>query len=202
MNQILPFKYLWAIISAILISMVVSNYMTMSTMVYLSPVITIIFFLTKSIYENKKNAMVSILFSILGIFLLKTTPPIIAGLFIGLCYISDIIIVDHGVNEGCKDFTIWDHKNLIILLLLSAIRMVILGLDALPTTIYNQDNIENHVIITSEHIQQVDLPILIQDETDIKIAYEKKWRYIRTIHCEDTDLECMRQKIELFNQKD
>lgn len=37
-------------------------------------------------------------------------------------------------------------------------------------------------------------------DVDIHLDYERKYRYLRTIHCEDTDFKCMENKLKVLNK--
>lgn len=187
MKQIIPFKYIWIGIIIIISMLLGFHIISLMTMLYLIPIITICIMFLKSLYTDKKTAIVSIFVCLIGVIaLMNIIFPIAAGV-IGLLTCLDLWIFEKSeLEETCGKFdinnSITSTLGFLGLLIINS-SFILVGFAATPSNKL-KDSITNHLVIDRKGIVYYDNAKVIKEDIDNQqIDYEKKYRYIRTISC-------------------
>lgn len=164
------------------------------------PIITIGIMFLKSLYTNQIKDLISLIACLIGIVTLMTSMWEMAAILIGLLTCLDLYLWIR--NEQCGEFTIDDSKindfGFSLLFIINVI-IVLMGMSFLAVN--PGYSIVNQIHIDEKGIEYDLKPKLIEEDMATRqIDYQRKYRYAKTIYCEDTDIDCLNYKIKIAQE--
>lgn len=169
-------------------------------------------------FIKPQNSAVTIIFCAISILVLLNIIFPTASALIGLFFLIDLMLFEFdypdeaecGIDVGFHYDSNLNLCGMIVLVTINGALLINGAGDIIlfvtPISEITKDNMRNHLKINKQGIIydkeefEPSLKDSIPDDISTNIAYERKYRYLRTIHCEDTDFKCMENKLKVLNK--